>query len=98
MRFAEKPKHSLSNTKLYLYTFGLFICLSNLTKRALKWIWCHVAELLIAIAFLGMFIAIEAFDNGAISFTVTILFVLVLGVLAITLIKLKLLESRADKK
>lgn len=98
MRFAEKSKHSLSNTKLYLYTFGLLVCLSNLTKRALKWIWWHVAELLIAIAFFGMLIAVEAFDNGAISFTVTTLFVIVLGALAITLIKLKILESRADKK
>lgn len=98
MRFAEKSKHSLSNTKLYLYTFGLLLCLSDLTKRALKWFWCHIAELLVAIAFFGMLIAVEAFDNGAISFTVAILFVLVLGVLAITLIKLKILESRADKK
>lgn len=98
MRFAEKSKYSLSNTKLYLYTFGLFICLSNLTKRALRWIWCHIAELLIAIAFFGMFIAVEAFDSGAINFTVAILFVIVLGVLAIALIKLKILESRANKK
>lgn len=98
MRFEEKSKYSLSNTKLYLYTFGLLICLSDLTKRTLKWLWCHIAELLIAIAFVGMFIVVEAFDSGAINFTVAILFVIVLGVLAITLIKLKLLESRADKK
>lgn len=98
MRFAEKSKHSLSNTKLYLYTFGLLLCLSDLTKTALKWIWYHIAELLIAIAFFGMFIAVEAFDSGAINFTVAIFFVIVLGVLAITLIKLKILESRANKK
>ncbi len=98
MKYIKKAEHKLSETAAYLFIAGLLICLWDWLKKGCKAIFKHFTELLITISFVGMLIAAEAFDNGAINFTVAFLFVLVLGILAITLIKLKFMESRANKK
>lgn len=96
MRFRE-VEHNLSDTKVYFYTLAVLIWLSDLIKKGIKWFWYHIAELLIAISFIGMFIAIEAFDNGSINFTVAFLFLMILIALAVALVKIKILESRENK-
>ncbi len=98
MKYIKKAEHKLSETAAYLFIAGLLICLWDWLKNGCKATFKHFTELLITISFVGMLIAAEAFDNGAINFTVAFLFVLVLGILAITLIKLKFMESRANKK
>lgn len=82
---------------MYLYTMGVLICLSSLLKRGIKWIWYHIAELLISISFGGMLIAIEAFDKGLINFSVAFLFLMILIALSVALFKIKILENKTNK-
>lgn len=98
MKYIQKAEHKLSETAVYLFIAGALICLWDWLKKGCKAIFKHFTELLITISFVGMLIAAEAFDNGAINFTVAFLFLLILIVLEVALIKIKILESRANDK
>ncbi len=97
MKHLKQVERKCSETALYRYVVGFLITLLETVKDVLKAVLKHITELLIALAMVGMVMAMQAFDNNAINYTVCILFVLILAVLIVTLIKVKILESRGEK-
>ena len=98
MKHLRKAEQKCSDTTAYRYTVGFAMLLLNALKDFGKAILRHITELLIIFAFVGMFTAGQAFNNNTINYTVCILFMLILAILIVTLIKVKILESRGDKK
>ncbi len=98
MKHIRKAEQKCSETRLYRYTVGFSILFISVLKDMAKNVLRHITELLIVFAIVGMFAAGQAFENNAINYTVCILFMLILAVLIVTLIKIKVIESRGDKK
>lgn len=98
MKHIRKAEQKCSETRLYRYSVGFAILFLDALKNVGKAILKHITELLIIFAFIGMLTAGQAFENNAINYTVCILFMLILAILIVTLIKVKILESRGDKK
>ncbi|MCH5298058.1 MAG: hypothetical protein J1E85_10385 [Ruminococcus sp.] len=96
MKHLQKAEDKRSE-RAYLFIVGALMKLVELAKVVCKGVLKHYTETLMVIAFVGIIIAVQAFDNGAINYTVTILFVTILFVLMITLIKVKILEKRGEK-
>lgn len=98
MKHIRKAEQKCSETTFYRYVVGFAILLLEVLKSFGKSVLRHITELFICFSLIGIVISAEAFDNNAINYTTALLFVVILVVLIITLIKVKILESRGDKK
>lgn len=94
MKHLKETGRKRPKTKLYLYIIGALMKLTELIKIGCKGILRHFTEALMAIAFVAIIIAGQAFDNGAINYTTAILFITILTVILVALIKVKILEKR----
>jgi uncharacterized membrane protein len=88
MKHAKKARFSP-----YQIFIGVLVKIPEIAKRAVVTLWEHITEGLMALAFIGMILAAQAFDNGTINSTIMALFILILIVLFLSLIKVKILES-----
>lgn len=98
MKHIHKIEQKCSETKLYQYFVGMLIKLIELAKVGCKAIFRHVIEVLMIAAIISIIVVAEVFDSGAIAGTTAILFIAILGAVIVTLIKIKITESRANKK
>ena len=98
MKHLRKAEQKCAETAVYRYFFGALLVLLDGLKNVCKRLIRHTTELLIIASILGMVAAANAFDSEAINYTTAILFILILVVLFATLIKVKILECRGDKK
>ena len=78
----------------YQIFIGVLVKLPEIAKNVCKAIIKHVTEALMAVTFAGMFVALQAFDNGDINCITALLIVTALGVLLVVLLKIKILEKR----
>lgn len=98
MKHLQKAEQKCSETAVYRYFAGAMLVLLDGLKNACKRLIRHTTELLMVASILGIVCAANAFDIGAINYTTAILFIIILVVLIATLIKVKILECRGDKK
>ena len=98
MKHLRKAEQKCSETAAYRYFVGGLLVLLDGLKNVCKRLIRHTTELLIVASILGMVAAANAFDSEAINYTTAILFIIILIVLIATLIKVKILECRGDKK
>ena len=98
MKHLRTAEQKCSETAVYRYFIGTLLVLldglTNVCKRLIR----HTTELLIVASILGMVAAANALDKEAINYTTAILFIIILIVLIATLIKVKILECRGNKK
>lgn len=97
MKHLHKPEQESPKMPPYLYIIGALMKLVELIKIGCMGVLRHFTEALMAIAFVCIIIAGQAFDNGAINYTTAILFITILVVILVALIKVKILERRANK-
>lgn len=81
----------------YQIFIGVLVKLPEIVKNVCKAILRHITEALMAVTFAGMFIAVQAFESGDINCITTLLIVTALGVLLVTLVKIKILEAKKDR-
>lgn len=98
MNKIRKAERKLSETAAYRYIFGAVWKLTELIKYGFKWLLRHIIGFLMTAAFIGMIIAAEAFDSGAVTYTAAILFIALLGAAFCVLLRIKISESRGGKK
>lgn len=94
MKHLKTAEQKCSETAVYRYTVGFILAVASALKKALMFTLKYSTELLMAVAFVGIIIAAQAFESNAISYTVCILFIAILAVLFATLIKIKILEEK----
>lgn len=97
MKHLIKPEQKGTKTPPYLYIIGALMKLAELIKVGCVGVLRHFTEALMAIVFVCIIIAGQAFDNGAINYTTAILFITILVAILVALIKVKILERRANK-
>lgn len=97
MKHLHKPEQKGTKTPPYLYIIGVLMKLTELIKIGCMGVLRHFTDVLMVIAFVCIIIAGQAFDNGAINYTTAILFITILVVILVALIKVKILERRANK-
>ena len=97
MKHLSKPEQKGTKTPPYLYILGALMKLVELIKIGCIGVLRHFTEALMAIAFVSIIIAAQAFDNGAINYTTVILFITILIALIVAFIKIKILERRTNK-
>lgn len=98
MKHLRKAEQKCSETAVYRYFVGGLLVLFDSFKNVCKRLIRHTTEVLIVASILGMICAANAFDKEAINYTTALLFILILVVLIATLVKVKILECRGDKK
>ena len=81
-------------SKIYLWLVGVISFFIRFNIEVIRWIWQHFTEALMIITTICMFIVPNAMNNGAINYTCTLLFMIILGCLFISLIRIKILEVR----
>ena len=94
MNHIRKAEQKFSNTKIYLYIAGAIIKMLSLLKSAGKAILRHLIEIFMVIAIIGEYAVAQAFGDGAINFVAAMIFIAILGVLAITLIQIKIFKDK----
>ena len=67
-------------------------------KRTAKMLWSHIHLIGIVLCIVGMVSAVNAFDIGNINYITSVLFVLILGILMFTIIKIMILEEKNERK
>ena len=98
MKHLKQAEQTLSDTAFYRYIAGSIIAMSSAFKTALFFALKHSTEILMVIAFISILIVTQLFEANVISFAVCIFFIAILLAWALTLIKIKILESqRGDK-
>ena len=98
MKHLRKAEQKCSETAAYRYFIGALLVLLDGLKNVCKRLIRHTTELLIIASIFGMICTANAFDSEVINYSTAILFILILVVLIATLIKVKILECRGDKK
>ena len=94
MKYIKKVEDKLSNTTVFRYVLGGILLIAETFKKLIMSVIKHITGLLMFFSLIGMVAAANAFENNAINYTTAILFILILGVLIATLIKIKILESK----
>lgn len=94
MKHIKKAQDRATDSKAYRYTVGVMLVVGDVLKSGLLGVINHITELLMALSFVIMIVVCNAFDGGAINYTVTILFVTMLAIIVVALIKIKLLEGK----
>lgn len=86
-------KHAKNRPPWYLYVVGAAMWTGRMLLKCGKRLWEHINEFIMTLSFVGMIAAVQAFDDGVISYTTSILFVTILILLVMTVIKVKILEN-----
>ncbi len=94
MKYVRQAENRLSETSFYLYIAGAIIKMLSLLKSAGKTILRHLIEIFMIIAIIGEYAVAQAFGDGAINFVAAMIFIAILGVLAITLIQIKIYKDK----
>ncbi len=97
MIFIRRIEDKLSDTKFYLYIAGAIIKLFSLLKSGGKAILRHLIEIFLVIIVISEYVVAQAFGDGALNFIAALIFIAILGVLAITLIQIKIFKDGSDK-
>ena len=97
MTTIRKIEDKLSDTTAYLYIAGFIMMLSDVLKRGVKAILMHLIEIFMVIAIIGEYAVAQAFGDGAINFVAAMIFIAILGVIAITLIQIKIFKDGGDE-
>ena len=97
MTTIRKIEDKLSDTTVYLYIAGFIMMLSDVIKRGVKAILMHLIEIFMVIAIIGEYAVAQAFGDGAINFVAAMIFIAILGVIAITLIQIKIFKDGGEK-
>ncbi len=97
MKHLKTAEQKCSETAIYRYTVGFILAVANTLKTALKFVLKYSTELLIVVAFIGMFVVGQAFDSNVIEIRVCFLFIVILMALIVALLKIKILEERRGK-
>ncbi len=97
MNHIRKAEQTFSDTKFYLYIAGAIIKMLSLLKSVGKAILRHLIEIFMIIAIIGEYVVAQAFGDGAINFVAAMIFIAILGVLAITLIQIKIFKDGGEK-
>ncbi len=94
MKHIKNVEIRLSDTKAYLYFAGAIIKMLSLLKSVVKAILRHLIEIFMVIAIIGEYAVAQAFGDGAINFVAAMIFIVILGVFAITLIQIKIYKDK----
>ncbi len=86
-----------TKTPIYLYIIVAVMRLAELTKSGIKAILRHITESLIVMSFVGAVMAAQTFDNGEIDGVTALLVIAVFVILAMALIKIKIIETRKGR-
>lgn len=97
MTTIRKIEDKLSDTTAYLYIAGFIMMLSDVIKRGVKAILMHLIEIFMVIAIISEYAVAQAFGDGAINFVAAMIFIAILGVIAITLIQIKIFKDGGDE-
>ena len=97
MKHIKNVERRLSDTKFYLYIAGAIIKLLSLLKSGGKAILRHLIEIFLVIVVISEYVVAQAFGDGAINFVAAMIFIAILGVLAITLIQIKIFKDGGEK-
>lgn len=92
-------KHLLKSEKtpIYLYIIVAVMRLAELLKIGIKAILRHITESLIVMSFVGAVMAAQTFDNGEVDGVTALLVIAVFVILAMALIKIKIIEIGGKK-
>ncbi len=93
MKYVRQAENRLSETSFYLYIAGAVIKLLSLLKSGGKAILRHLIEIFLVIVVISEYAVAQAFGDGAINFVAAMIFIAILGVLAITLIQIKIFKD-----
>lgn len=85
-------------SKIYLWLVGVISFFFRFNIEVIRWIWQHFTEALMIITAICMFIVPNAMNNGAINYTCALLFMIILGCLFVSLIRIKILEVRERRR
>lgn len=86
-----------TKTPIYLYIIVAVMRLADLLKIGVKAILRHITESLIVMSFVGAVMAAQTFDNGEIDGVTALLVIAVFVILAMALIKIKIIEIGKEK-
>lgn len=86
-----------TKTPIYLYIIVAVMRLAELLKIGIKAILRHITESLIVMSFVGAVMAAQTFDNGEIDGVTALLVIAVFVILAMALIKIKIIETRKGR-
>lgn len=84
--------------KLILWLIGIWTFFIQFNADVFKWVWRHLFEALMALTIIGMFIVPNAMNNGAMNYFTALIIMGILACLFIALIRIKILETRGEKK
>ena len=98
MKHLQKAEQKCSETTVYRYLVGGWLKLLDMLKKGCIRLIEHITELLMALSLVGIVAAAYAFDDKAINYTTAVLFITILAILIASLIKIKILENKNDKK
>ncbi len=93
----RKTEQKQTKTPIYLYIIVAAMRLAELTKSGIKAILRHITESLIVMSFVGAVMAAQTFDNGEIDGVTALLVIAVFIILAMALIKIKIIETRKGR-
>ena len=93
----RKTEQKQTKTPMYLYIIVAVMRLAELTKSGIKAILRHITESLIVMSFVGAVMAAQTFDNGEIDGVTALLVIAVFIILAMALIKIKIIEIGKEK-
>jgi len=85
-------------SKIYLWLIGVISFFIRFNIEVIMWVWQHFTEALMIITAICMFIVPNAMNNGAINYTCALLFMIILGCLFVSLIRIKILEVRERRR
>ena len=98
MKHLKQAEKKCSDTAVYRYIVGFILASTDIIKKIFILAVKYSTEILMVIAFISILIVTQLFEANVISFAVCIFFIAILLAWALTLIKIKILESqRGDK-
>ncbi len=95
--YIRRLENKIADSAAYRYIFGALFALIEITKISLKAFFNHLIEIFIAAAFILYIITAQAFDNGEIDGVTALLVIAVFVILAMALIKIKIIEIGGKK-
>ncbi len=97
MKRLSRTEQEGMKTPPYLYIIVAVMRLAELLKIGIKAILRHITESLIVMSFVGAVMAAQTFDNGEIDGVTALLVIAVFVILAMALIKIKIIEIGKEK-
>lgn len=97
MKRIRRLENKIADSAAYLYIIVAVMRLAELLKIGIKAILRHITESLIVMSFVGAVMAAQTFDNGEIDGVTALLVIAVFVILAMALIKIKIIETRKGR-